>query len=284
MATPHLSNKDYTIAWVCSFSYEFRAAERLFDEVHKTIPLDLEKPGDYLLGRIGGYNVVITYLPEDVGTDKILATEAASRMKSDFPSIKFTLIVGIGGAMPSDTDIDIGDVVVGKPDWTGGGVIQYFFEEHPEEDPEKPGEDIKLGRTTKGETLKGPSMELELMLECFRANLEKETRNYMSFIGKKSWAGYFRSRPEVHYGKIALGNVTIYGFRDQRTQVLGKIDALEAGTAALTDYYPCLVVRGICDGNAYPRNNVDKLYAADTSAAWAKAFLVFIFTQKPWSA
>ena len=40
----------------------------------------------------------------------------ANQMLSSFPSIRFGLLVGIGGGVPSEeTDIRLGDVVVSKP-------------------------------------------------------------------------------------------------------------------------------------------------------------------------
>src|SRR5436305_9009873 len=51
----------------------------------------------------------------------------ARDMQSSFPSIRFGLMVGIGGGVPKlpENDIRLGDVVVGQPTCTNGGVIQY---------------------------------------------------------------------------------------------------------------------------------------------------------------
>jgi hypothetical protein len=50
-------------------------------------------------------------------------------MLSSFPSIRFGLMVGIGGGAPKlpDRDIRLGDVVVSMPTGTYGGVIQYDY-------------------------------------------------------------------------------------------------------------------------------------------------------------
>ncbi|KAJ6111442.1 hypothetical protein N7523_007503 [Penicillium sp. IBT 18751x] len=48
-------------------------------------------------------------------------------MKRTFTSLRFGLMVGIGGGVPSKTDIRLGDVVVSKPSDGGSGVIQYDF-------------------------------------------------------------------------------------------------------------------------------------------------------------
>jgi nucleoside phosphorylase len=47
-------------------------------------------------------------------------------MKSSFPSIRFGLMVGIGGGVPSyKSDIRLGDVVISQPHMQHGGVVQY---------------------------------------------------------------------------------------------------------------------------------------------------------------
>ena len=50
------------------------------------------------------------------------------QMKSTFRAIRFGLMVGIGGGVPSkDADIRLGDIVVSQPSKGHGGVIQYDF-------------------------------------------------------------------------------------------------------------------------------------------------------------
>ncbi|KAI1035606.1 hypothetical protein LB504_006149 [Fusarium proliferatum] len=54
------------------------------------------------------------------------AAVIAARMKSTFTAIRFGLMVGIGGGVPSDqADIRLGDVVVSQPTKRNGGVVQY---------------------------------------------------------------------------------------------------------------------------------------------------------------
>ncbi|OJJ75145.1 hypothetical protein ASPBRDRAFT_40403 [Aspergillus brasiliensis CBS 101740] len=72
----------------------------------------------YCLGRMKGFNVVAAGLPyDDYGTNS--ATNVASHLIRTFPRVKFCLVVGIGGGVPSAAlDLRLGDVVVGT------GVIQ----------------------------------------------------------------------------------------------------------------------------------------------------------------
>jgi nucleoside phosphorylase len=55
-----------------------------------------------------------------------LAASVAMQLLNDFRSIRFGLLVGIGGGVPEeDDDIQLGDVVVSKLTATFGGVVQY---------------------------------------------------------------------------------------------------------------------------------------------------------------
>ncbi|RYP35418.1 hypothetical protein DL767_003825 [Monosporascus sp. MG133] len=77
----------------------------------------------YILGSIAGHNVTITCLPE-IGNNR--AAIAAKSMQSTFPNLRFWLLVGVGGGIPSPkNDIRLGDIIVSKPTELGGGVIQY---------------------------------------------------------------------------------------------------------------------------------------------------------------
>jgi hypothetical protein len=55
-----------------------------------------------------------------------LAASVAMQLLNDFRSIRFGLLVGIGGGVPGEEDdIQLGDVVVSKLTATFGGVVQY---------------------------------------------------------------------------------------------------------------------------------------------------------------
>jgi nucleoside phosphorylase len=66
----------------------------------------------YTLGCIGRHNVVLSCLSAgQIGPQS--AANVATRMKAKFTSIRFGLMVGIGGGVPSsERDIRLGDVVV----------------------------------------------------------------------------------------------------------------------------------------------------------------------------
>ncbi|KAH6637880.1 ankyrin repeat domain-containing protein [Boeremia exigua] len=99
----------------------------MLDEEHDTLPCEAHDTNIYTCGSIGDHNVVVACLPSgQTGTGS--AATAASLMRSSFTYIRFGLMVGIGGGVPSeDADIRLGDVVVSSPHATHGGVVQYDF-------------------------------------------------------------------------------------------------------------------------------------------------------------
>lgn len=120
----NLPPENYTVGWICAIPSELIAARAMLDAEHaqlKTQPKHDEN--NYILGSIGGHHVTIACLPE-YGANR--AAVAAKSMQSTFPSLRFGLLVGIGGGVPSaENDIRLGDLVVSKPTERGGGVIQY---------------------------------------------------------------------------------------------------------------------------------------------------------------
>ena len=122
-----LHHHDYTVGWVCALPLEMAVAKAMLDETHPDLPTSSNDQNTYVLGRIGAHNVVIACLPSGVyGTTS--AATVAIQMLSTFRSIRFGLMVGIGGGVPGqDADIRLGDVVVIKPTGDFGGVVQYDF-------------------------------------------------------------------------------------------------------------------------------------------------------------
>jgi nucleoside phosphorylase len=127
MTAMSLRHRDYTVAWVCALPLEMAAAKAMLDEIHPDLPTSSNDENAYLLGEIRAHNIVIACLPSGVyGTTS--AATVANQMRFTFPSIRFGLMVGIGGGVPSkEVDIRLGDVVVSKPTGHLGGVVQYDF-------------------------------------------------------------------------------------------------------------------------------------------------------------
>ncbi|OJJ37903.1 hypothetical protein ASPWEDRAFT_472012 [Aspergillus wentii DTO 134E9] len=80
--------------------------------------------------------------------------------------------------------------------------------------------------------------------------------------------------PVVHYGLIASGNMAIESaqLRDHLCHSWGAL-CFEMEAAGLMDYFPCLVIRGICDYSDTHKTKVWQPYAAVTAAAYAKDLL-----------
>jgi nucleoside phosphorylase len=77
----------------------------------------------YILGDIGGHNIVITCLPGG-SYGNVSAATTAIKLLSSLYSIRFGLMVGIGGVVPRNkADIQLGDIVVNQLTDTSGGVI-----------------------------------------------------------------------------------------------------------------------------------------------------------------
>jgi len=99
----------------------------MLDEEHEDHERESDDNDENLcfLGSIAGHNVAIVCLPAGrIGNSP--AAVVAMQMKATFKGIRFGLIVGIGGGVPSAAaDIRLGDVVVSQPDKTFCGVVQY---------------------------------------------------------------------------------------------------------------------------------------------------------------
>ncbi|GAM35807.1 Pfs, NB-ARC and TPR domain protein [Talaromyces pinophilus] len=122
-----LRHDDYTVGWIAAITIELAAAMAALDETHETLSSPQSDHNTYAFGRIGNHNIVIACLPKgEYGTSS--ATQVAADMKSTFKSIRFGLMVGIGGGIPNNReDICLGDVVISTPTETSGGVVQYDY-------------------------------------------------------------------------------------------------------------------------------------------------------------
>ncbi|KAK6495559.1 hypothetical protein TWF481_002608 [Arthrobotrys musiformis] len=116
---------DYYIGWIFSIPIELAAALAILDETHPQLKVPDSDINVYKFGRIGRHNVAISCLPEGrCGVTR--AGFVAAHMGRTFPRLKFGLMVGVGGGVPSqDNDIRLGDLVISQPTDVSGGVVQY---------------------------------------------------------------------------------------------------------------------------------------------------------------
>jgi nucleoside phosphorylase len=281
----------------------------------ETRPKSKNENGDeneYTLGRIGPHNIVIACLPAGlIGNNP--AAIVANNMRRSFP-IKFGLLVGIGGGVWSKKcDIRLGDVVVSQPTGTHGGVVQWDFGKI-----EKDGNLRRTGSLDKPppvllhalQELKtfditdGIKLEESLSLMVQNKPRMGQTYRYQGADRDQLFEATYDhegdetcdgcdpklivqrparkdSAPRIHYGNIASGNKVMKDgtTRDKIAKDEGVI-CFEMEAAGLTDHFPCLVIRGICDYADSHKNKIWQPYAAATAAAFARVLLGFIDKQE----
>ncbi|KAH7111330.1 hypothetical protein B0J11DRAFT_619915 [Dendryphion nanum] len=306
MAPRRLQATEYTVGWVCALPIELAAAQAILDEKHEEPLHDSFDSNLYTLGRIGSHNVVLTCLPAgQMGTGP--AAVAATRMLIRFKSIRFGLMVGVGGGVPSaETDIRLGDVVISQPYKQHGGVVQYDF-----------GKTGRHGHMTRTGSLNAPPKVLLSAVSHVRADRHRNQSNLAAHLAlfdrlpdfSRTAAGLdilfeasynhggeasceqcskerviqrkARKHEEevvVHYGTIASGNQVMKDgvTRDRLSAELGGVLCFEMEAAGLMNDFPCLVIRGICDYADSHKNKAWQPYAAATAAACAKEVLSLI--------
>ncbi|KAF4903089.1 Ankyrin repeat domain-containing protein 50 [Colletotrichum viniferum] len=293
-----LSHADYTVGWICALPIELAASHAMLDKIHESLPTIDNDTNAYILGSIGDHNIAMACLPfGQYGT--INAATVAGNMMRSFRSIRFGFMVGIGGGVPGDPDIRLGDIVVGTH------VIQH-----------------DLGKIVAGDgfqgtaTPKAPPQVLLTAISKLRAFHEtNESRvsmfleemqqryprlaeyNYPSSCEDRLFLAAYdhgqsgdcsscsRSQihhrpsrsgkhPRIHYGGIASGDQVIKSAR-HRDELAKKhnIICYEMEAAGLSDNFSSIVIRGICDYADSHKNKEWQRYAAATAAAYAKELL-----------
>ncbi|KAF3116028.1 hypothetical protein TWF103_010253 [Orbilia oligospora] len=289
------SRDDYTVGWICAIPLEMAAARAMLDNIHVELPNQEDDRNAYTFGELSGHYVVIACLPFGTyGTTS--AALVASQMRSSFRSVRFYLMVGIGGGVPSEAvDIRLGDIVVSRPTGRYSGVLQYDF-----------GKAVAGGRFERIGALDKPPLELltatsklqsrqivegnpilDLLSDAierypqiqktftypgqhqdllFEAEYDHERGGACHSCSKK-WLVKREVRPTndptIHYGLIASGNQVMKDGRT-RDRLAKELDiyCFEMEAAGLMDGFGCLVIRGICDYSDSHKNKQWQGYAA----------------------
>ncbi|CAN9210910.1 unnamed protein product [Alternaria alternata] len=302
-----LHRDDYTVGWVCALPVELAAAQEMLDEEHPDLEHDAADNDEnlYSLGSIGGHNVAIVCLPAGrIGNNP--AAVLATQLRASFKAIRFGLMVGIGGGVPSaEADIRLGDVVVSQPHQTFGGVVQYDSGKTTPSGFARTGSlnsppQILLSAVAKvrAKELRGRSQlstyvsKLEHIAKFQRAKMGPDVLFEAGYDHEggptcdKCKADKQDSRQPrgieeevvVHYGTIASGNQVMRSAaeRDRVSAELGGVLCFEMEAAGLMNSFPCLVVRGVCDYADSHKNKRWQPYAAGAAAAYAKEVLSVI--------
>ena len=303
--------QSYTIGWICALDTEYVAARAFLDKSHGRIDdIDIRDANDYTLGQMGPHNIVIAVLPHwQYGLAN--ATAAAKDMARTFSNLRFILMVGVGGGVPTKYDIRLGDIVVSSAGYGNGGVIQYDY-----------GHAIQnKGFKTTG-YLNQPPLALLAAISGLKADHQLEGHGIQDAVEKIfekfpnlqetyrrpdvgsdrlykptfCHAGEQKSCTEVcgddssnliprsarskkenlniHYGPIASAN-TLMKDAELRDGLAKEKDVIcfEMEAAGLMNHFPCLVVRGICD-YCDTHKNVDwQGFAALAAAAYSRQLL-----------
>jgi nucleoside phosphorylase len=302
-----LRREDYTVGWVCALPVELAAAKAMLDEKHKDASRDVgdNNQNVYCMGSVAGHNVVIGCLPAGhIGTNS--AAAVATQMQAAFKGIRFGLMVGIGGGVPSaKADIRLGDVVVSQPQGSFGGVVQYDFGRRTPNGLERIGSlnsppQILLSAVSAvrakeigGESTLSHHVSTLEHIPAFQRLRAGPDLLFKAACNHKHGATcdqcsveIQQPRPErergvevtVHYGTIASGNQVMKDAaeRDRVSAELGGVLCFEMEAAGLMNSFPCLVLRGISDYADTHKNYKWQAHAAGTAAAYAKELLSVI--------
>ncbi|KAL2801707.1 purine and uridine phosphorylase [Aspergillus granulosus] len=307
----------YTVGWICALETEYVAARAFLEKKHgRPETLSPNDNNHYTLGEIGGHQVVIAVLPDgEYGASS--AAGVARDMVHSFPNIRFGLMVGIGGGVPTKHDIRLGDVVVSSCRNGSGGLLQY-----------------DLGKELQGQEfhqtgfLNQPPPILRTAVAGLQAQYEEEGHQLKERIqavleGNKRLKRKYTQppsttdrlyqsqfthldpqascaelcddsklipRPEriededdpaVHYGLIASGNKVIKDaiFRD-KLAAEQDILCFEMEAAGLMNHFPCLVIRGVCDYADSHKSKEWQGWAAIVATAYARDLLYQIVPQR----
>ncbi|KAF3277773.1 hypothetical protein TWF970_005026 [Orbilia oligospora] len=305
------SHESYTVACICPMGVELAAVEAMLDHIHED---PFSNKNSYTLGRMGAHNIVIAVMPE-IGNNT--AATVATQLLNDFKSIRFGLLVGIGGGIPVEDEYDIrlGDVVVSKSTGTLGGVVQFDR-----------GKILSGGNFERTGSLNKPPAVIAANVQKLQARHRREGNKLSTHLADmlarypnmKEEGEYFyqgsehdrlfeatynhqggktcrlcdqskvidreqrrNTSPRIHYGNIGSSNQVLKDAitRDKLQEDLGII-CVETEAAGLMDQFPCLVIRGICYYADSHKNKRWQSYAAATAAAYAKELLSIIPAQE----
>ncbi|KAJ5976772.1 hypothetical protein N7501_000114 [Penicillium viridicatum] len=301
-----LTSKDYAVGIVCALPLELLAVRALFDQTHPDLPLSAADSNHYALGSMGRHKVVAACLPDgEYGTNS--AADVAANLRRSFPLVRFCLLVGIGGGVPSSrNDIRLGDVVVSKPNSMGPGVIQYdmgktledgefqqigFLQPPPrlvmtavsslKSDPylpQAPLQEYIQEITACRKEYRYPGPEHDHLFPSHYSHKSKlstcDSCNVIHVTKRPSRSDH---HPQIHYGLIASGNRVMKDakLRD-RWSMERDVLCFEMEAAGIMNTLPCLAIRGICDYSDSHKNKRFQEYAAATAASYAKLLLSYM--------
>ncbi|KAK8126836.1 uncharacterized protein PG998_002595 [Apiospora kogelbergensis] len=303
----------YTVGWICAVETEFVAAQELLDEEHPgLISQDSNDNNIYALGRIGQHNIVVACLYQG-SYGLVSAANVARDMLRTFTNVRFGLMVGIGGGVPTKQDIRLGDIVVSSLGNENGAVFQYDFGQTVQNRAFRPTghldapplllqaavQNLKVEHRRRGNQIakavdaalkRNPRLQDEYQRpDPTTDRLYKSTfihtgpshqtcasicGNDESTLIVRDARKEYDDNPKVHYGLIASANQLMKDATIRDRLAEEKgVLCFEMEAAGLMNQFKCLVVRGICDYSDSHKNDAWQGYAATAAAAYTKQLL-----------
>ena len=298
--------EDYKVGWITALPIEAAAAKAMLDAVHPRLSTPDHDSNIYTFGRTdlgdgttnGGHNIVIASGRPGTTT----AATVANDMRRTFPWLRIGLMVGIaGGVWHPDTDVRLGDIVVGIHPKGEAGVVQYDYGKQIQDQAF-----IKTGVMNKAPAIllnaaaavQADHLGLDVPETAYVAHLERDkakkfskrpaqdrlfNATYLHENGlcddcnkqqlRERPLREYAAIPKVHYGPIASGNRVIRDavFAEAVRETYGNL-CFEMEAAGL-DNFPSLTIRGISDYCDTHKNDYWHQYAAVAAAAYAKELL-----------
>ncbi|KAJ5631551.1 uncharacterized protein N7484_011651 [Penicillium longicatenatum] len=308
-----LRHDAYRVGWICPLEVEQIAAMQMLDEEHEGLPL---RPGDenvYILGSINKQNIVIAGLP---GQGNCFAASVIAQMRMAFSSLKYVLLVGIGGGVPVKTRhgmIRLGHVVVSDPTGIHSGVVQYDHGKSKTGQFERTGclspPPQALLSAARVLQVKREGMDYDpIWTNLKRFQTKRRINSRFKFPGAENDHLYhpdcehqvkdvsceesacpqeqrIKRIPDeeeeswvvVHRGTIASGELVMKNAK-QRDELAREHSVLcfEMEAAGALTGFPCLVIRGISDYCDSHKNDVWHAYASAVAAAYARALICYL--------
>ncbi|KAL7782659.1 nucleoside phosphorylase domain-containing protein [Trichoderma ceciliae] len=278
----------YTVGIICRLPNELMAIRALFDNKHLRLYNVQGNDNGYARGNMAGHCVVATCLvySEDGASEAALT---ATHLKSSYPSIRFCLFVSTAGGVHSkETDIRLGDVVVGlsirpygsKIEDTRPGVLQYELGEEGDDNRFQPKASmlqpvgLKCSIAFLNSDPTPPAIKLDKYLRAITDRLSQFKHPGQELDVHHKRVLRTTMTPKIHYGLIASGDRLIEDvtFRNQIAQEHGIL-CFDKEAAGVINTMDCLIIHGIRDYNDAQNNDIWQNYAAATAAAYAKLLL-----------
>jgi nucleoside phosphorylase len=296
--SPSLSCDDYTIGWISALAIESAAAAEMLDIEHEPLPVAPGDSNDYVLGKIGNHNVVMACINEAGG---LPANIVATNLMKSFRNVRYILMIGIGGGIPSEKrHIRLGDIVISEPSGKSPGVVQSDFGKWETDgfkitgSLNRPAEGlIRAMGAMKRQQIRNKS-KIHSFVKHFSGSVsDPEIWKYQGRENDPIYEKDLEPRqdglcpecmaqpkphapdPKVHYGVIASGNQVIKN-REQRDKLRDQLEAccVEMEAFGLMNSFPCLIIRGISDYADGCKDDKWQPYAALTAAAYGKELLL----------